>query len=128
MIPYFPYMLKIRLVQLNFFFMLHPDFAKSLHTKKIMGPILCSYYDESLVSSNLNSKLLWFHSVRPNINTDICAKRERNFAGFSRKCFWCLLALCTLKLWSMNKAGVILRVPLAFFSIFRVLQHPQHLC
>ena len=28
-------------------------------------PILFSYYEESLVSLNLNSKLLWFLSVRP---------------------------------------------------------------
>jgi hypothetical protein len=33
--------------------------------KKLMGPILFSYYEESLVSPNLNSKLLWFHSARP---------------------------------------------------------------
>ena len=26
-------------------------------------------YEESLVSSNLNSKLFWFHCVRPNIHT-----------------------------------------------------------
>ena len=31
-----------------------------------MGPILHLYYEESLVSSNLNSKLFLFHSVRPN--------------------------------------------------------------
>ena len=34
-----------------------------------MGPILFLYHDESLVSSNLNSKLLRFHSVRPNLIT-----------------------------------------------------------
>ena len=33
----------------------------------LMGPICFLYYKESLVSSNLNSKLLWFHSVRPNV-------------------------------------------------------------
>ena len=27
------------------------------------------YYEESLVSSNLNSKLVWFYSVRPNVHT-----------------------------------------------------------
>ena len=30
-----------------------------------MGPILFLYYEESLVSSNLNSKLFWFHSAHP---------------------------------------------------------------
>ena len=34
-----------------------------------MGPILFLYQEESLVSSNLNSKLHRFHSVRPNIHT-----------------------------------------------------------
>ena len=34
-----------------------------------MGPIKnFLYYEESLVSSNLNSKLLWFDSVRPNLD------------------------------------------------------------
>ena len=31
-----------------------------------MGPILCSYYEKSLVSSNSNSKLFRFHSAHPN--------------------------------------------------------------
>ena len=33
----------------------------------LMGPILFLYYEESLVSSNLNSKLLWFHSAHPSV-------------------------------------------------------------
>ena len=36
-------------------------------TKKIIGPILLSYYKKSLISSNLNSKPLRFHCVRPNV-------------------------------------------------------------
>ena len=32
-----------------------------------MGPILFLYHEESLVSSNLNSKLFWFRSAHPNI-------------------------------------------------------------
>jgi hypothetical protein len=36
--------------------------------KKIsIGPILFLCYEESLVSSNLNSKQLRFHCVRPNV-------------------------------------------------------------
>ena len=35
--------------------------------KNLMGPILFSYYEESLVSSNLNSKLFRLHCVRPNV-------------------------------------------------------------
>ena len=33
-----------------------------------MGPILFSYYQESLVSSNLNSKLFQFHIAHPNVH------------------------------------------------------------
>ena len=33
--------------------------------KNLMGTILFLYYEESLLSSNLISKLLWFLSVRP---------------------------------------------------------------
>ena len=35
----------------------------------LMEPNLFLYYEESLVSSNLNLKLLRFHSVRPNDHT-----------------------------------------------------------
>ena len=37
-------------------------------TKKIIRPILFLYYEESLVSSNLNSNLLRFHCAHPNVN------------------------------------------------------------
>ena len=35
--------------------------------KKIIGLILFLYYDESLVSSNLNSKQLRFYCAHPNV-------------------------------------------------------------
>ena len=79
------------LVALKLFFLLHPDVAKSLpcwlsqfsfsklrqptgqrlsnvrtqQTKISIGPILFLYYEESLMSSNLNSIQLRFHGVRP---------------------------------------------------------------
>ena len=37
--------------------------------KKLIGPIVFLYYEESLVSSNLNSKLLRFHSAHPNVHS-----------------------------------------------------------
>ena len=37
--------------------------------KKSIWPILYLYHEESLVSSNLNSKQLGFHGVRPNQHT-----------------------------------------------------------
>ena len=63
--------------------MLHPDVAlwnwnsqqgRDLATsgwnkKKSIGPILFLYYEESLVSSNFDSKQLWFHGVRPSVHT-----------------------------------------------------------
>ena len=83
--------IRIRLVQL--IFLLHPDFAKSLpfwlsqfnfsklrqptgqresnvwtqQKHFLIGPILFLYYEESLVSSNLNSKLLRFRCAHPNL-------------------------------------------------------------
>ena len=41
-------------------------------TKKILiGPILFLYYEESLVSSNLNSNLFMFHCAHPNVGSKI---------------------------------------------------------
>ena len=40
-----------------------------MQQKKSIGPILFLYYEESLVSSNLNSKVPLTYSVRPNIHT-----------------------------------------------------------
>ena len=73
MIPDFPHDIKTRLVPSK-----KPDVAKSLPcwlsqfiqdaTKKIsIWPILFLYYEESLVSSSLNSKLFRFHSAHPNL-------------------------------------------------------------
>ena len=46
------------------------DLATSGRNKKIsIWPILYLYHEESLVSSNLNSKQLGFHGVRPNQHT-----------------------------------------------------------
>ena len=39
-----------------------------MEQKKIsIGPILFLYYEESLLSSNLNSNLLRFHCAHPNV-------------------------------------------------------------
>ena len=37
--------------------------------KNLIGPILFLYHEESLASSNLNSKLLRFHCTHPNLRT-----------------------------------------------------------
>ena len=39
--------------------------------KSLIGPILFLYYEENLVSSNLNSKLLTFHCAHPNLHVAI---------------------------------------------------------
>ena len=70
------------MAQLNFL-LLPPDVAKSLpcwlsqfsfskirtQWKNSIGPILFLYYEESLVSSNLNSKQLRFHGAHPNVQS-----------------------------------------------------------
>ena len=77
MIPDFPHNIKIRLARLK---KLHPDVAKlrqptgqrqsnvRTQQKNLIRPILFLYYEESLVSSNLNSKLLRFHCTHPNVH------------------------------------------------------------
>ena len=72
MMPDFPYNIRIRLARLKFL-LLYPDVALSGRIKKnfFMGPILFLYYVESLVSSNLNSKLFRFPCVRPNVHIRI---------------------------------------------------------
>ena len=71
------------LSQLNWDSQQGRDFATSgCNKKKLMGPILFLYYEESLVSSNLNSKLLWFHSVRPNVSTYLFMQ-NKNYSPIS---------------------------------------------
>ena len=50
----------------------------------LIGPIFFLYYEESLVSSNLNSKLFRFHCVRPKLDTHklifiLCGENSPNF-------------------------------------------------
>ena len=73
--------------------------------KNIIGPILFLYYEESLASSNFNSKLFRFLCVRPNVNIlyfhclvffclylFITKSKLKGFKLFKRKCkyfsFW----------------------------------------
>ena len=65
MIPDFPHNIRIRLALLKTF-LLRPD-VKGRNKKKLIEPILFLYYEESLVSSNLNSNLLRFHCAHPNV-------------------------------------------------------------
>ena len=41
--------------------------VKTQQKKNSIGPILFLYNEESLVSSNLNSNILWFHCAHPNV-------------------------------------------------------------
>ena len=92
MTPDFPHNIGIRLAQLKKV-LLRPEIALSLRcwlsqfsfsklrqptghrlsnvltkqTKISIGPMLFLYYEESLVSSNLNSKQLRFHGAHPNV-------------------------------------------------------------
>ena len=47
------------------------DLAISGSNKKSIWPILFLYYEETLVSSNLNSNLLRFHCAHSNLSTYI---------------------------------------------------------
>ena len=86
MIPDFPHIIKIRLAPLFFCLLcldlanlIFKDFFIKIRTKH-SSVLLCTvnvrifmntslWYEESLVSSNLNSKLFWFHSAHPNQHT-----------------------------------------------------------
>ena len=75
--------------------MLYPDVAKSLPTgqrlsnvrtqqkKNSIGPILFIYYEDILVSSNLNSKQLRFHGVRPNLYTYLSILHTKTYSSKS---------------------------------------------
>ena len=92
MIPDFPHNIYKNMIGPIEFFLFRPDVAKTLpcwlsqfrkatetanrtQQKKSIGPILLLYYEESLVSSNLNSKLFWFHCVRPNIYASLISRK-----------------------------------------------------
>ena len=75
MIPEFPCNIRIRLARFKFFCcfskLRQPTGQRqsNIRTQQknyLIGPILFLYYEESLVSSNLNLKLFRFHCVRPN--------------------------------------------------------------
>jgi hypothetical protein len=92
MIPDFPHNIKIRLAPLKKK-MLHPDFATSGHNKKVFdGANLIFHYEESLVSSNLNSKLLRFDSVRHIVCMYVVTYRNKlennNFSKKKNICFY----------------------------------------
>ena len=59
--PDFPHSIRIRLVPLKIFL------VAGRNKIFFMGPILFLPYEEKLVSSNLNLKLLRFHSVNPTL-------------------------------------------------------------
>ena len=75
MIPDFPHNLRIRLARLKFLSakLRQPTGQRQSNVMTqhffLIGPILFLYYEESQVSSNLNSKLFRFHCVRPSVHT-----------------------------------------------------------
>ena len=75
MIPGFPHSIRIRLAGLKTFFLLpgQPTGQRQSNVRKeqnivLIRPILFLHYEESLVSSNLNSNLLRFHCAHPNVH------------------------------------------------------------
>ena len=90
MVPDFPHNIRLKMAQLNFFccvltllclcpvgclslaFLNWDSQLSSVRTQQqkiSIGPILFLYYEESLLSSNLNSKLFRFHCVKLTIHT-----------------------------------------------------------
>jgi hypothetical protein len=67
--------------------------------KEINWAILFLYYEESLISSNLNSKLFRFHGVRPNVH--YCSKSLAKKLRVRKK----------LILWPTNPAAVVSAPP-----------------
>ena len=63
-------------------------------------PILFLYYEESLVSSNLNSKLFRFHCVRPNLHSNHGNRKKarKKLAFFDIELCLVLILLCYLLL------------------------------
>ena len=62
--------------------------------KKSIGPILFLYYEESLVSSNLNSKQLRFHGAHPTyIVSTYFEKIEKDLLHGSNELEWLLWLL-----------------------------------
>ena len=90
MIPDFPHnkrmIFNIGLIEI---FLLHPDIAKSQFSNvrtqqkkfQLDQSYSYTYYEESLVSSNLNSNLLRFHCVHPNLHTYSWGNRVKRFQG-----------------------------------------------
>ena len=129
MIPDLPYKDKIGPIKI---------FLCCILTLQCLCPVGClslADYEESLVSSNLNSKLLWYYSVRPNLHTiaeAICSKNSsRNsyqpggFGCFSR--FYCCLLLWQNykwgRWWMLKKVvfGPLCLILLLFFLLLFLL-------
>ena len=70
MIPGFPHSIRIfRKAKLRQPTWQRQRNVRTQKTKISIRPILFLYYEESLVSSILNSKLFRFHCVRPSLDT-----------------------------------------------------------
>ena len=110
MIPEFPQNIRIRLAKLKLLF-LHPEVAKCLPfwmsqliKAKLRQPTgqrvsnvrvqrkkkIFFYWEESLASSNLNSKLFRFHCVRPNVHIYCYWKGAVNVPIFVRTFLLCI--------------------------------------
>ena len=91
MIPGFPHNIRIRLIQLKMVFcsvlMLLCLCSVTSGCIFLIGPMLLLYYEESLVSSNLNSKLLWFHCAHLNLYSYFrCLYLKLYIIKYTNKC------------------------------------------
>ena len=105
-----------------------------------MGPILFSYSEESLVSSNLNSKLFWFHSAHPNVYTQFYHEIRRlstfckittyskSLINLTGELFWdflivLVLALVSLKLKGSDDFCPVFKLTSSLCKVFATLTH-----
>ena len=95
MTPDFPHSIRFIKFAQSFFFILRPEVAISLpcwlsqftfsnnvrmqQKRTSIEPILFLYYEESLVSSKLNSKQFRFHCVRPNVHAKTKHLQKPNY-------------------------------------------------
>ena len=72
--------------------------------KKSIRPILFFYYDESLVSSSLNSNLFRFHCARPNVSTyqSLFSKIEPSLNNFQFILIYFFCISQILQIWVEN--------------------------
>ena len=86
--------------------------AREQQTKISIGPILFLYHDESMVSSNLNSKQLSFHYAHPNVQLKILSIKLGYYKNLE------IYAVSSLS-WLVDKIASFSSIIIIFFQGYR---------